>query len=185
VFLIVGLGNIGRKYVKTRHNVGFNTVDCMAEKLSSDWNSGKGEYYYASANFNQQEIILLKPTTYMNNSGIAVTEAMQTFSCSLSELMVVCDDFNLPLGKIRLRPKGSDGGHNGLSSIIYHLITDNFPRLRIGIGNDFGEQSVEEYVLSKFDKNERKIIDTSIVKAAEAVFSYIEEGIYNSMNKFN
>jgi PTH1 family peptidyl-tRNA hydrolase len=185
VFLIVGLGNIGRKYKNTRHNIGFEVVDYIAEKLLTKWNPGKGDYFYASFKFKDQEVLLLKPSTYMNESGVVVSDALQTFSISLSDLLIICDDFNLPLGKIRLRPQGSDGGHNGLASIIYHLVTENFPRLRIGIGANFGNKKMEKYVLSKFEKSEREIINSSIFNASNAVFNFIDEGIHKTMNKFN
>jgi PTH1 family peptidyl-tRNA hydrolase len=185
LFLIVGLGNIGKQYLKTRHNVGFEVVDDLTNRFNLKWEPGRGEYYFSEGGFQGENFILIKPTTYMNNSGIAVEHAVNYFQINLSDLLVICDDFNLPLGKIRLRPKGSDGGHNGLSSIIYHLMSEDFPRLRIGIGSDFEKGELSSFVLSCFRDDEREIIDESIKKSSDAVLSFITKGIQKTMTMFN
>jgi len=185
LFLIVGLGNIGKRYINTRHNVGFEVVDNLANKFNLNWLPGKGDYYYSKGNYQEKSFVLIKPTTYMNNSGIATDHAINYFQVNLSDLLVICDDYNLPLGKIRLRPKGSDGGHNGLSSIIYHLMTEDFPRLRIGIGSDFEKGELSSFVLSCFNDDERVIINESIKKSSDAVLSFITEGIQKTMTLFN
>ena len=185
MFLIVGLGNVGKKYSNTRHNVGFEVVDLISNKLKLQWVPGKGEYYFAHANCNDKDIVLIKPTTFMNNSGIAVVHAMQEFDVPDSDLLVICDDFNLPLGKIRLRPKGSDGGHNGLYSIIYQTNSENFSRLRTGIGCEFEKSQVTSYVLSEFSKDEIPIVEDMINRAADAALFFVSDGLYTTMNKFN
>lgn len=185
MFLIVGLGNIGKEYINTRHNVGFEVVEEISNKFSLQWKPGKSDYYYSVFSYQSNDVILMKPTTYMNNSGIAILDAINYYQISLTHLLVICDDYNLPLGKIRLRPKGSDGGHNGLSSVIYHLMTEDFPRLRIGIGNDFKKGELSNYVLSCFKDEERIIINESIKKSSDAVLSFITEGIQKTMTLFN
>ncbi len=185
MYLIVGLGNIGSKYRNTRHNVGFEIVDEIAGKFSLSWNSGKGDYFYTKGSYREKDFILLKPSTYMNNSGIAVSDALQWFQIDLSDLLVICDDYNLPLGKIRLRPKGSDGGHNGLSSIIYHLISEEFPRMRVGIGNSFERGEMSSFVLSKFSNDENEIMRETMKKSSDAALSFISDGIQKTMTLFN
>jgi peptidyl-tRNA hydrolase, PTH1 family len=185
VFLIVGLGNYDNEYENTRHNIGFEVVDKLSEKFSGKWIPGKGEYYYSMIKMEDIDIVLVKPVTYMNNSGIAVQQILQVFDIPLSNILIVCDDFNLPLGKIRLRPRGSDGGHNGLSSVIYHLITEEFPRLRIGIGNAFEKGEIVDFVLSKFSQEEIKIVNESVAKSVDSIICFIRDGINTAMNKFN
>lgn len=185
MYLIVGLGNIGSEYKDTRHNTGFKVIDEIAVQLSIRWFPGKGEYFYSEAVYCDRKMILLKPSTFMNNSGVAVYDALQFFGVDPINSLIICDDFNLPLGKIRIRPGGSDGGHNGLNSIIYHLMMDNFPRLRIGIGNNIEKGRMRDYVLSVFAESEIPVINDSIKRAAEAVFCFICEGINKAMTKFN
>src|ERR1017187_10677029 len=156
MWLFAGLGNIGREYAGTRHNVGFAVAD-HAERLldrSTGWRAGKGDYYAAKGFRGPEEILLVKPTTYMNLSGRAVRDAMQFYKIELEKLVVIVDDIALPLGTLRLRLGGSDGGHNGLTSIIYELATENFARLRCGIGSDFRRGDQVRYVLSAFKADE-------------------------------
>lgn len=183
--LLVGLGNIGNEYKKTRHNVGFEVIDEFAGKFSCNWEAGKGDYYFSKGMYKDKDFVLLKPTTYMNNSGLAVAHALQLYQVDLSNLLIICDDYNLPLGKIRLRPKGSDGGHNGLSSIIYHLMSEDFPRLRIGIGNNFAQGGLVSFVLSNFNDDEKMTINDTIKKSSDAVLSFINNGIQKTMTMFN
>ncbi len=185
--MIVGLGNIGREFEGTRHNVGFNVVDEVASRFKKDFLPGKGEYFLCVISHAGEEHVLLKPTTFMNNSGVAVEEATTRFEIRLEDLLVVCDDFNIQLGKLRLRQSGSDGGHNGIYSVIYHLNDDRFPRLRCGIGS--GEvtpgKDMADFVLSKFGADEIPEVEKMVKNAADAVFVFINEGIETAMNKFN
>ncbi|MFZ1083157.1 MAG: aminoacyl-tRNA hydrolase [Candidatus Kryptoniota bacterium] len=185
--MIVGLGNVGREFEGTRHNVGFIVVDEVASKFKKNFISGKGEYYISEMRHGGQEVVLLKPTTFMNNSGTAVKSAADKFEIPIQDLLVVHDDFNIPLSKIRLRKGGSDGGHNGVYSIIYHLNDDGFPRLRCGIGTEdvLPGKDMVGFVLSKFEAGEIPQVDKMVRTAADAVFVFINEGIETAMNKFN
>lgn len=183
--LIVGLGNIGNEYMGTRHNVGFDIIYHLADTLSVELKPGKGPYYVAETRHRGQKTVLLTPTTFMNNSGLAVSKALKYFDIPLSECLVCTDDINLPTGKIRVKPNGSDGGHNGLASIIYTLQSDQFPRLRFGIGNDYPKGRQADYVLSPFDESELESVSKGIDNAHDAVLCFIREGIVQTMNKFN
>jgi len=132
---IIGLGNPEKRYEGTRHNLGFEVLDCLAERLRTPFKEGKGEYLLASGEVGDVSVGLVKPLTFMNESGVAVADVAERFEVPLDQLIVVCDDFQLPLGHLRVRQKGSDGGHNGLYSIIYHLQSDLFPRIRCGIAS--------------------------------------------------
>jgi len=178
--IIFGLGNPLPKYRETRHNIGFMIVDKLAKKLSIRF-SHKPSYHVARKGV---DYTLIKPMLYMNNSGIAAAEYLRTISSS-QFFIVVCDDLALPLGKIRIREKGSDGGHNGLASIIYHFQTNNFPRLRIGIGLIQNGFTTTDYVLSKFSENEKPILEKVIETSCEALVRINETGIKSAMNKYN
>ena len=191
--MVVGLGNVGREYEGTRHNLGFMVVDKVASKFKKKFLPGKGEYYVCEVYHGDKEVILVKPTTFMNNSGVAVKHAADNFEIPLHDMLVVYDDFNIPLSKIRLRKGGSDGGHNGVYSIIYHLNDDSFPRLRCGIGTEDvrpglrprrGKDMVN-FVLSKFEAEEIPEVEKMVKTAADAIFVFINEGIETAMNKFN
>jgi len=182
---IFGLGNPGSEYEMTRHNVGFMVVDAIAKNLKIDFKHGKGEYVIGSGKYKGREILLVKPLTYMNNSGVAVKDVVEQFKIDVKDIWVICDDLNLPLGMIRIRQKGSDGGHNGLYSIIYHLKTIEFPRLRCGIGNPEKMQNMVDFVLSKFDDDEIEKVNDMIDRAVEATFCFISDVILTAMNRFN
>ena len=186
--LIVGLGNPGAAYAGTRHNVGFDVVDLIAEGARARFSPGRGEFWTASCSLNDTDIVLLKPTTFMNTSGVAVLEAMDRFSVAPEQLLVVCDDAQLPLGTMRIRPQGSDGGHHGLGSIIYHLQTDQFPRVRCGIGSPAmpkpGER-LTEFVLDRFLPEEVPAVRTMLTQAREACLMAATDGIGPAMNRFN
>lgn len=167
--LIVGMGNPGLKYRKTRHNVGFLAVDGFSEK---------------SKNRPNKEIVLLKPRLFMNNSGATVAKAIRKFKVDVRDVLVVCDDTNLALGVIRFRSSGGDGGHKGLRSIIDELGAGDFNRLRIGIGVDKGAV-LKDYVLSKFTSAERKVLQEVLDRSAEAIGVWVEDGIESAMNKYN
>lgn len=183
--MVVGLGNPGRSYQKTRHNLGFRVVDLLAEKHKKKLKGGKGEYLYCQLEVEGRKVYLLKPLTFMNNSGQAVLDSLGFFSLTPPELFVICDDVNLPLGKLRIREKGSDGGHKGLGSIIYHLGSEDFPRLRLGIGPPPEDKELEDFVLEKFKKDERLTVEQLIQKGVLAVESSVVLGLKESMNRFN
>ncbi|MDR8393115.1 aminoacyl-tRNA hydrolase [Aliifodinibius sp. S!AR15-10] len=183
--VIVGLGNPGRKYVGTRHNIGYEVIDLLAEKLSVKLGPGKGPFYIGDVRYHGEKLLLVKPTTYMNRSGDAVQQVLNWYKLDAADCLVCYDDLNLPVGKIRMRPKGSAGGHNGIKDIIKKLGTDGFPRLRIGIGNDFMDGNQVDFVLSKFSKSEQKEIDQTLHHACEAAFAFVDHGIDTAMNDYN
>lgn len=183
--LIIGLGNPGSKYAGTRHNIGFELIDKLAQAMSVRLGPGKGPFHVGKGNHAGHSIYLVKPTTYMNKSGDAVQQAVNWYKEDVGNCLVCYDDLDLDVGTIRLRPNGSAGGHNGIKDIIQKLGTDAFPRLRIGIGNDFPRGQQVQHVLSPFSDEERKIIDPTLDKAADATFCFIREGIEEAMNKFN
>jgi PTH1 family peptidyl-tRNA hydrolase len=187
---IVGLGNPGREYAETRHNVGFRVIALLTNTLKISLKPGNGEFLLGKRTFNDSEILLVAPLTYMNESGIAVRDVCEKFGVHLNDLLVVYDDFQLPLGQLRFRENGSDGGHNGMASIIYHLNTDDIQRLRIGIGgaslpNEDRKNQMADYVLAPFEKDEEPIISAALDRAADAVQEWINNGIVHAMNKFN
>jgi PTH1 family peptidyl-tRNA hydrolase len=187
MYVFAGLGNPGKEYDGTRHNIGFAIVDILERQLerSSGWKAGKGEYYYAKGIIAGEDIILAKPITYMNLSGRAVRDILAFFKCDISNLIVTCDDIAIPLGQLRLRLEGSDGGHNGLSSIIYELGTDEFARLRFGVGADFYQGEQAKYVLSKFKESEKKLVEEMSEKAVAGCKEIISNGIKRAMNVIN
>jgi PTH1 family peptidyl-tRNA hydrolase len=188
MYLIVGLGNPGNEYVWTRHNAGFLVADQLAASMGAQFNAGKGEFWFAECSLKNIEITVLKPVTYMNNSGVAVQEFLEQQQIALENILIVCDDFQLPIGTIRLRKDGSDSGHNGLSSVIYHLQTDQFARLRCGIAsvNMPPEKSkMRDFVLDKFPESELRIVENMVERARDASISFVTDGIDQAMNKFN
>lgn len=163
-------------------------VDALAALQRAAFFPGRGDYYHAMLALGKNDVMLMKPTTYINNSGIAILEASQRFEVSLENILVVIDDFHLPLGKLRIRPSGSDGGHHGLESVIYQLQTDHVPRLRCGIGPDqpmTGDEEKIDFVLSPFNMGELPVVRQMIARAAEAVEAVIVEGIPPAMSRFN
>jgi peptidyl-tRNA hydrolase, PTH1 family len=180
---IVGLGNPGRDYEGTRHNLGFDVVDKLAE--GARFAPGLGSYQFCEKVLNQREIVLLKPTTYMNRSGMAVAGFAELFGYAAEEILVICDDFNLPLGRVRLRPEGTDGGHKGLASIIYHLNSDSFPRIRIGIGPIPDGIRAEEFVLAKIDNVDMAAVTETVERAAQAVLMWFNNGYDIAAAQFN
>ena len=182
--LIVGLGNIGKEYKNTRHNMGFMLVDRYLEyKNITDKFKEKFNAMYVETTINNEKVIFIKPTTYMNNSGIAVRAFVDFYKLNSEDILVISDDLDLDLGKFRLRRNGSSGGHNGLKSIISHLGTDNFKRLRIGISND--KDDVINYVLSKFSKKELNEIDTMFDTLVDVLDDYFVMDFTSLMSKYN
>lgn len=183
-FGIIGLGNYGSQYTGTRHNIGFEIIDALAERLHFRESSFFTNYYFTSGFIGEKQLFLCKPWTYMNLSGDAVSVLLRTHIIEIKNLLVICDDTALPLGQLRFREKGSSGGHNGLQSII-DLIGNNFPRLRCGIGLPPAHQDHADYVLSDFFKDELKMKNEMIQKAVDAFLFYLDEGILKSMTIFN
>lgn len=183
-FLVVGLGNIGAEYQHTRHNIGFDVLDELARRGESAFANNRYADVTAIRHKGKQ-LLLVKPTTYMNLSGKAVSYWLQKEKIALTNLMVITDDIALPLGKIRIRTKGSDGGHNGLKHIIETLKTQDFIRLRFGVGNDFSKGSQVDYVLGKWKEEEKELLASTIQKSADAVLSFALVGIERTMNIFN
>ena len=182
--LIVGLGNKGREYENTRHNMGFMLVDRYLQyKNITDKFKEKFNAIYIETTINNEKVIFIKPMTYMNNSGIAVRAFLDFYKLNSEDVLVISDDLDLDLGKFRLRRNGSSGGHNGLKSIISHLGTDNFKRLRIGISND--KDDVINYVLSKFSKKELNEIDIMFDTLVDVLDDYFVMDFTSLMSKYN
>jgi PTH1 family peptidyl-tRNA hydrolase len=188
VRIVLGIGNPGKRYENTRHNIGFFILQNFAEKYSISFIPSKFDYYYAEGELEGSAFVLIKPATYVNNSGIAAAQALKYFNTGLEDLLVIADDINLGTGTIRVRASGGDGGHNGLKSIIYHICSESFPRIRIGIGSEFDKGYLADYVLSKFHKEDFPLIKDSTEKTLSLIREFIIGGIkqmldYNS--KFN
>ena len=179
--VLVGLGNPGRNYSDTKHNFGFWVLDKFAEKRSLKFQAGKGDYLLVKSN----NIALVKPTTYMNNSGIAVADYCRYFQNTPEELLVVYDDIDLPLGTLRFKPSGGSGGHKGMESIIYQLESEDFNRLRIGISAENEMGPSERYVLSPFPKDWKEKINEMIEKACDGIDYFLTHDMKETMNKFN
>ncbi len=184
VKLVVGLGNPGTKYQGTRHNIGYELVDRLAEGGSSSTFSRKFEGLCTEIEIDYRRVMLLKPETFMNLSGRSVGQAVRFLKLPLTDVLVTCDDLSLPLGKLRLRPGGTDGGQKGLRDIINHLGSDQFPRLRIGIG-DREQADAADFVLSRFRSTERPVIDDALILGSQAVAVWVTQGIDAAMNRFN
>ncbi len=183
--LIVGLGNPGAQYKHTRHNVGFEVAALLARKYAGGTPRAKFQGEIAEANIGGERALLLTPLTYMNLSGASVLAARDFFKIEQPDTLVICDDFNLPLGKLRLRGKGSAGGQKGLEDILRRLGTDEIPRLRLGIGAPPAGRDVAGYVLSRFAQDEQPIVADAIVRAAEAAAAWATQGLAAAMNEFN
>ncbi len=182
--MIVGLGNPSEKYKSTRHNIGYMVVDQIANKYNCVFKR-RFKFTIANFKFHQNNIFLMKPTTYMNLSGLAVKKGIKKHNIALPNLLVISDDLNLSLGRIRLRVKGSSGGQKGLKSIIENIDTETFPRLRVGIAGEKNITGVVEYVLSPFANEELNDAELAVNSAVESVLHYIDYGIASAMNKFN
>lgn len=183
-YLIVGLGNIGAEYHNTRHNIGFDVLDYLAEKEGFAFESERLADY-AVWKFKGRHLHFIKPTTFMNLSGRAVAYWLDRLKLKPEQLLVISDDIALPLGKLRLKSKGSDGGHNGLKSINEHLGSQNYPRIRFGIGNEFHQGQQVSFVLGKWAQDENKLKNETVERSTEAVKSYVTQGLARTMNQFN
>ena len=184
-WLVVGLGNPGQKYEHTRHNMGFLTVDLMAEKQGVKLNKVKFKSAYNIMNFAGCKCLVMKPQTYMNLSGEAVREAAQFYKIPPQRVLVIYDDVSLPVGKLRVRPSGSAGGHNGIKNIIAHLGTQEFPRIKIGTGAPGEGGDMIDWVIGVPSQAERKILVESFERAVEAAECIISGGCQKAMNRFN
>lgn len=182
--LVVGLGNPGTKYDATRHNIGFAVVDRLAASGRDARFTSKFDGLLAEIEFDFHRALLLKPQTFMNLSGRSVRQIVDFYKLAPEDLLVICDDLSLPLGKLRLRPGGSDGGQKGLRDIALRLGTDQFPRLRIGIG-DRGLVDAADFVLSRFRHSELPAIEDALILATQAVAVWATQGLANAMNRFN
>ena len=185
MFLIVGLGNPGRQYTGNRHNTGFMCLDALAGRLGVQFRQRRARALLATGHIGEATLILAKPQTYMNLSGLSVSELVRFYRVPLTNLLVVYDDLDLPLGKVRIRERGSAAGHKGLQSIISSLRTQEIPRLRIGIGRPPDDQPPEVYVLQDFAHEERPIIAEAIDRAVSAIEVFVTHGIVRAMNEFN
>lgn len=184
-FILVGLGNPGREYRGNRHNVGFMTIDRLSEAFAIKISKVQAKALVGSGQWEGRKIILVKPQTYMNLSGDAVGSLLRYYKVPLAQLMVAHDDLDLPVGVIRLRPGGGSAGQKGVASTINKVGTQNFPRLRIGIGRPPGQMAAADYVLQNFSKADQEIIDPTIDRAVEAIKVFIRDGLDAAMNQFN
>ncbi|MBV4426226.1 aminoacyl-tRNA hydrolase [Clostridium tyrobutyricum] len=183
MYLIVGLGNIGDKYDHTRHNVGFDALDFISEDQNISISKNKFKGTYGEGMIDSNKVMLLKPSTYMNLSGESVSELASFYKIDSKNIIVIQDDISLPIGKIRIRQKGSHGGHNGIKNIIQNLNTDQFVRIKIGVGQP--NMNIVSYVLGKFEKDDRKHIEKVFKIVGDVVKCIIIEGVPEAMNKFN
>ena len=184
-YIVVGLGNSGTKYEGTRHNAGFITVDRLAEKLGVKIDRIKYKSLCTTCTIAGQKVLLMKPSTYMNNSGLAVTEAMNFYKVPPERVIVIFDDISMDVGRLRIRRKGSDGGHNGIKNIIYLSGSDQFPRIKLGVGNKPEKWDLADWVLSRFTESEYKSLTEAADKACEAVELMIDGQTNKAMNRFN
>ena len=185
-WLIVGLGNPGEKYENTRHNVGFQVVDELAERQNAPVQKLKFKALTNLLTISGEKVLVMKPVTYMNLSGEAVRPAADFYKIPPERILVISDDTALDLGKLRIRTKGSAGGHNGLKNIIQHLGTDQFPRVRVGVGQKpHPDYDLADWVLGKFQGEAKKVMDEAVKRAADAVECILKEGTDRAMNRFN
>ena len=194
MYLIAGLGNPGTKYHNTRHNIGFMVIDKLADFFKTPLNAKEELFMAGLAEYNDEKVVLLKPMTYMNLSGRAVKDFSERFEVPKEKILVVYDDVNLEFGTLRTRPSGSDGGQNGIKSVIYEFESEEIPRLRIGIKTEAelekvktedGSYDLAEYVLDEFSAGETKDLDKIVTAAKDAVLSFVKDGIGETMNNFN
>lgn len=185
-WLIVGLGNPGKEYARTRHNCGFRAIDILADKLSCKIDKGKFQGLYGQTNYNGTKLHLLKPQTFMNLSGRSVLQLSAYFSIPPQRIIVLFDDISLPPGRLRIRSDGSAGGHNGIKSIISELGSQDFPRVKIGVGaKPVPEQDLADWVLSSFSAAEEKLLTAALDHAADAALCIVNEGTQSAANRYN
>ncbi|MCK5100000.1 MAG: aminoacyl-tRNA hydrolase [Desulfobacteraceae bacterium] len=185
MFMIAGLGNPGKKYFQTRHNIGFMVLDELADRNALKFSKSRFDAEYINYTYMQDKLFLVKPQSYMNNSGFPIQKLASYFKINISNVIVVHDDIDLPFGRLRISKDRGHGGHNGIRSIIQALGTKDFTRIRVGIANPERLNSVTGHVLGGFSKEETKSIDTLIEKAADASLSVIKNGALAAMNSYN
>lgn len=186
MYLIAGLGNPGQEYEMTRHNIGFEVIDYIADRCHIRVKKLKFKGLYQKTELEGEDVILLKPQTYMNLSGESIRDFAAFYKIPPENIIIISDDVYLDEGRIRIRKSGSAGGHNGLKSIIYQLNSDNFIRIRIGVGKkQENEQELADFVLSRFTKEQIRVLEKAIINAADAVSEIIRNGTESAMNKFN
>jgi PTH1 family peptidyl-tRNA hydrolase len=183
--LVVGLGNPGPRYEGTRHNVGFATVDLLAKRHGATWETAPRGIEAFIARWRAEDVVLAKPLTFMNNSGSAVQALLQFYKIEAPDSLVVFDEVQLETGRLRVRPDGSSGGHNGLKSVLASLGTEQVPRLRIGVGRGDGRRDLANHVLAKFEAEEREAIADAIERAADAAETFVTDGPAVAMNRYN
>ncbi len=184
-FLIAGLGNPGREYKNTRHNVGFQALDLLVNRLGTSFETQQSNAFVAKAVFTNHRILLVKPQTYMNKSGFAIHSIARFYRIPAERMLIVYDDVDLPLGKIRLKPQGGSGGHKGMKSIIDQFGTQAIPRLRIGIGRPPGRKKAAGYVLNNFHQSEIETRNLALTRACDAILTFVDEGLEKAMTKYN
>ncbi|MFZ5966674.1 MAG: aminoacyl-tRNA hydrolase [Bacillota bacterium] len=184
MYVIVGLGNPGKQYVGTRHNVGFEVIDALAAKNSISMNKIRFKAITGEGMLGSEKVLLVKPQTYMNLSGRSVLEIMNFYKLDTEKLIIIYDDIDIDVGKLRIRSKGSAGTHNGMRSIIYEIQTDQFPRVRIGVGKP-SRGNLADYVIGRFSKEEQPLVQEVVEDAVSAVEAIVREDINSAMNKFN
>ena len=182
---IIGLGNPGMKYAGTRHNIGFDAVTAIADKYNLSINNKKFKGVYADGHIAGEKVLLVQPQTFMNLSGECVREVADFYKLNPDEIIIICDDINLDVGRLRIRKKGSAGGHNGLKNIIAHLGTEEFPRIRVGVGEKTEGWDLADYVLSRIGKEEFPVFREACEKAGDAARLIITEGIQAAQNRYN
>lgn len=183
MYLVAGLGNPGREYEDTRHNVGFMVVDYISQKLGFSMSKIKFKGTVGEYAIDNEKVLFLKPSTYMNLSGESIRDASEFYKIPVENIIVVYDDVDITFGRIRIRPSGSDAGHNGMKSIIYQLNSNNFPRVRVGIGSP--DSNMISHVLGKFSEDEKKVLKQIIETAGSSVIEIIQNGVQSAMNKYN
>lgn len=185
MYFIVGLGNPGDKYENTRHNMGFLTIDYLSRKFDIKVKKLKFKSLYGQGEISGQKVMLIKPQTYMNSSGEAIRELKNYYNFDMDKLIVIVDDIDINFGTIRIKAKGSSGSHNGMKSIIYNLVDDSFPRIKIAVGKKPEYMDLANFVLSGFTEKEVEIIRDEIALASDAVEMILDSGVEKAMNKFN
>lgn len=179
--LLLGLGNPGSRYAATRHNIGWMALDAVAKRIAVELKPGRGDFWEGIGMWRGQQCLLAKPTTYMNNSGTAAVQLLKHYNLTPADMLVIVDEFQFPVGKIQIKPSGSSGGHNGLESLICHLGTHNFPRLRCGIGRDFAPGEMADYVLSPFTAEQQEAVQQMIFQTRDAILDWVAEGTERAM----
>lgn len=186
MYLVAGLGNPGTQYEMTRHNIGFEVIDYMADQYNVKVNKLKFKSLYGDVNIKGEKVIFVKPQTYMNLSGEAIRDFASFYKIPVENIIIISDDINLEAGRIRIRQKGSAGGHNGLKSIIYQLGSDEFPRIRVGVDAPIREKmDLADFVLARFQKDEIPVLEDAIIRSSKAVLEIIGASVDSAMNKYN